>query len=443
MKRILWRLAVAAVVAIPVLSFAQTIDTKPEARKQVIEAMNQIIAQKAFVPGVDFKKFSTFLSAQQKKIDEAKTDDEFKLAVNTALKKFGFSHINLATPKDWNVRTTGKTIGIGITSLPKGEGRVITRVIADSPAAEAGLEVGDLITLYDGKKIGEDTVMTGEEGSVAKIRVLKLNGKTFDFEIKRRPFSTILKDHLKWIDKTTAILKIHTFDRAYDKKVVAELMTEAVTAKNLVVDLRSNGGGAVLNLLDFAGYFLDPRLSLGSFLEVTALKKFQNEQERPPKDLNELIPYVIADITPVEQKSIFKGNVTVLVNESTASASEIFASAMKEQYGRFESDSAGTLIMSREPVDINIAGSKSGGAVLFSTYAPVSNGFYLQYPVADYLTPNGIRLEGNPISPDVKIEEPKEWVKDAADPAIEVVKSIFERIRLRQERSKKSSGIGK
>lgn len=429
-------------VAVPSFSSAQTIDKVPEARKQIIESMTKIISQRAFVLGVDFKKFSTFLDAQQKKIDEATSDDDFKSAVNAALRKFGFSHINLATPKDWNTRTTGKTVGIGITSLPKDEGRVITRVIDQSPAAEAGLEVGDLIILYDGQKITDDTVMTGEEGSIAKIRVKKPNGKTFDYEIKRRPFSTIRKDELKWIDKSTAMLRVNTFDRAYDKKVIADLMQEAMKAKNLVIDLRSNGGGAVLNLFDFAGYFLDSQLTLGSFLETTALRRFQKEQEREPKELNELIPYAIAPMSPNEQTLKYKGNVTILINEGTASASEIFTSAMREQYGRFDVDSSGTLIMARETFEVSIAGTKSGGAVLFSTYAPVSNGFFLQFPVGDYLTPNGYRLEGKPIEPDVKIEEPKQWVKDAPDPAIDVVKMIFERIRLRQERSKKGSGIG-
>jgi carboxyl-terminal processing protease len=442
MNRKLLRIGLFLSLLGPTLAVSQTVDKIPDSRKEIIESMTKIISQRAFVPGVDFKKFNSFLEAQRQKIDEAKNDDEFKFAVNTALKKFGFSHISLATPKDWNTRTTGKTVGIGITSLPRENGRVITRVIEQSPAAEAGLEVGDLIILYDGQKISEQTAMTGEEGSIAKIRVQKQNGKTFDYEIKRRPFSTVRKDELKWIDKTTAMLRVNTFDRAYNKKVIAELMAEAVKAKNLVIDLRSNGGGAVLNLFDFAGYFLDPQLTLGSFLETTALRRFQKEQEREPKDLNELIPYTIAPMSPNDQALKYKGNVTVLINEGTASASEIFASAMKEQYGRFEVDSSGTLIVAKENFDVNIAGTKSGGAVLFSTYSQVSNGFYLQFPVGDYLTPNGYRLEGKPIEPDVKIEEPKEWVKDAPDPAIDVVKMIFERIRLRQERAKKGSGIG-
>ena len=132
-------------------SFAQTIDKKPEARAEVLESLTAKIEQLAFVPGVDFKKLREFLAAEKPKIDEAKNDEEFRNSVNIALRKFGFSHILLATPKDMNQRTTGKTTGIGITSVLAEGGRLITRVVDDSPASKAGIEVGDVIIEVDGK----------------------------------------------------------------------------------------------------------------------------------------------------------------------------------------------------------------------------------------------------------------------------------------------------
>ena len=419
-------------------SFGQTIDNKPEVRKEILETIAKVVDDRAFVPGVDFKKWSEFITNEQAKIDEAKNDDEFKSSVNAALRKFGFSHIVLATPKDWNTRQTGNTVGIGITSLPQESGRVITRVIEKGPAEEAGLEVGDVIISFEGKPVTNTTVMTGAEGSVAKLRVKKANGKTFDYEIKRRAFSTRQKDEIKWIEENkTAMIKVNSFDRAYDRNVIADFMKEAVKAKNLIIDLRSNGGGAVTNLFDFAGYFLDPKQDLGAFLDKNAVRSYKSEFKAEPADLNSLIPFSAGIMKPSRKPMRFKGNITILINGGTGSASEIFTAAMRDLYGRYEIDSTGTVVASKDEIEVSIAGTNSAGAVLFSTYAPASNGFYLQYPLADYVTPSGKRLEGNPIQPDVKIEDPKVWVKNAPDRGIEIAQAIFERARLRQERIKK------
>lgn len=407
---------------------AQTVDDKPEVKKEILNSVSNTINLRAFVPGVDFKKWNTFLENERAKIEAAKNDDEFKTALNAALRKFGFSHIALATPKDWNTRTTGTTVGIGITSQPAEGGRVITRVVEGGPAADAGLEPGDTIILFDGKPVTDATVMTGTEGSIAKIRIKKSTGKTFDYEIKRRPFSTVRKDEVKWINDKTAVVKINTFDRAYNKGTVADLMKEAVKAKNLVIDLRNNGGGAVLNLFDFAGYFLEPELKLGSFLDRRALDRYKKEVQAEPADLAVLTPFSFDLMRPVPQKLKFRGNVSILINGGTGSASEIFTSAMREWYGKYSVDESGTIIAAKENFQVSIVGNKSAGAVLFSTYAPVGNGFYLQYPLADYLTPNGNRLEGNPIEPDVKVDEFTAWKKDQPDKAIETSVVIFERL---------------
>jgi carboxyl-terminal processing protease len=429
-------LVVCLALAGALVSNAQTVDGKPEVRTEILNKLTSQLERVAFVPGIDFKKWDEFLKTEHVKIDEAKNDEEFKVAVNAALHKFGFSHILLATPKDATVRTTGQTTGIGVSSQPLPEGgRVIIRVVENSPASEAGLEAGDVMQEVDGKKITETTVITGESGTKVKIKILKPNGKTFEYTITRRPFSTARKDEFKMINPTTGLIKVNTFDRAYSPKVIDDYMKDAVKAKNLIVDLRFNGGGAVMNLLHFAGYFVDPKLKLGYMLDKSCLTHFKDDEKREPANLAELAPYANDFMmTPRKAEGKFAGNLVILINGGTGSASEIFAAAMHDIYGKKTVDASGTIVVEKNPVSCTIIGSKSAGAVLFSTFLSASNGFALQLPVADYLTPSTARLEGNPIVPDVVAEDPKILLPNSPDKAIDSAMAIFERIRLRESR---------
>jgi carboxyl-terminal processing protease len=426
---------VSLAFALSVVSFAQTINDKPEVRAEILNKLNSQLENVAFVPGIDFKKWDEFLKAERSKIDEAKNDEEFKAAVNAALHKFGFSHILLATPKDITVRSTGQTTGIGVSSQPLPEGgRVILRVVEGSPAADAGLEPGDIMQEIDGLKISEATVLSGESGTKVKIKVLKQNGKVFEYTITRRPFSTVRKDEFKMLNPSTGLIKINTFDRAYDATAIDGLMKEAIKTKNLIVDLRFNGGGAVMNLLHFAGYFVDPQIKLGFMLDKNCLKQFKKDEMREPANLAELAPYANDFMmTPRKASGKFAGNLIVLINGGTGSASEIFAAAMQDLYGKKTVDKDGTVVADKSQIGCTIVGTKSAGAVLFSMYLPASNGFALQIPVADYLTPRTIRLEGNPIIPDVTTEEPKILLPTSPDKAIEAALAIVERKRLRDQ----------
>ena len=432
------RFAIASLVlAASVIAHAQTIDGKPEVRTEILNKLTSQIENQAFVPGIDFKKWDEFLKAERTKIDEAKNDDEFKGAVNNALHKFGFSHIVLATPKDANARNTGQTTGIGVSSqaLPEG-GRVIVRVVENSPASEAGLQPGDIMLEVDGKKITDTTVMAGESGTKVKIKIKKPDGKFFEYTITRRPFSTVRKDEFKMLNASTGLLKINTFDRAYKYEVIDEYMKDAVKAKNLIVDLRFNGGGAVVNLLHLAGYFVDPKLKLGYMLDKRALNQFKSEEKREPANLAELAPFANDYImTPKKAPLKFTGNLIILINAGTGSASEIFTAAMHDLYGKKTVDKDGNVIADAANISCTVIGTKSAGAVLFSTFSSASNGFALQMPIADYLTPSTARLEGNPIVPDVQAEDPKILLPTAPDKAIEAALAVAERIRLRDLRS--------
>jgi carboxyl-terminal processing protease len=426
----------ALLLLAPLLAHGQTIDNKPEVRDEILGALATKIEGYAFVPGIDFTKWRGFLAKDRSKIDAAKNDEEFRNAVNSALRSFGFSHIMLATPKDVNTRQTGKTIGIGITSQAVEGGRQVVRVIPKGPAETAGLEPGDIITHVDDKLLIDTGMIAGADGTKLKLKVKKLNGKVIEYTITRRPFSTIIADTLTWINDKTAKLQIHTFDRAYSRKAIDALMLDAVKAKNLIVDLRFNGGGAVLNLFHLAGFFLDPSLNLGYMIDKTAQKTYEDKYFREAKSLSELIPYSNFQMLPMKTATKFTGNIVVLVNGGSGSASEIFAASLREQITKKSISEDGTITLKENAGSFSIVGAKSAGAVLVSTIGEAAHGFTIQYPLADYLTPGGTRLEGNPIVPDVLVEDAKIMLPGTPDKSVEAALAIFERERLRQERSK-------
>jgi carboxyl-terminal processing protease len=202
-------------------------------------------------------------------------------------------------------------------------------------------------------------------------------------------------------------------------------MEQSLKAKNLIIDLRFNGGGAILNLMHLSGYFLDSRVSLGYMLDKRALSSFEREAKAPYQSLSDLIPYSNFPLRPSKRDAMYKGNVIVLINAGSGSASEIFTAALRDQWGRTV-DASGTISISSN-ARFSVVGSPSAGAVLFSTIVTHSTGFTVQYPLADYLTPSGLRLEGNPVQPDVLVDANKLLLPNQRDEPLETALLLVKR----------------
>src|SRR5579859_4291221 len=139
-------------------------------KEDVLSKVNDVIEKSAFVPGVDFAKWPTFLAAERADIDKSETQKEFSMAVNKALHKFGFSHIVLITPEAAQARSSEKSVGIGVLLQLDTEGLRVLNVFPDSPAADAGFQAGDLIILGNGKKPQSPLDLQGEENTALNVR---------------------------------------------------------------------------------------------------------------------------------------------------------------------------------------------------------------------------------------------------------------------------------
>ena len=411
MRRIWSALALFA-VATTAFSQAAGADSKQtdpkvskEQKTEVLGRMTKIITQSAFVPGVDFSKWTEFIEKEKDAIDKAQTENEFVGAVNNALEKFGFSHIVMSTPQAAKMRRERKMVGMGVRIEVEPEGIRIVDLIPDAPAIKAGIEIGDLIIEADGKKPTNTSSFAGEEGTSIKLKVKKQSGDVKDLEVVRRPFSLAIPESLKWVEPGIALVKIPSFDMGYSFSKVDEIMKEAAGAKMMIVDLRSNGGGAVFNLLHLANYLFPSNTALGTFINRSSVDSYVKEQKGDPKDLQKIADFVKFKVRTNSKSKPYAGPITVLINGGSGSASEILAAALKEVRGA------------------QVIGSKSAGAVLASIITQLPYEYQLQFPITDYLTIKGVRLEGNGVKPDIEAAFPRKSTD--ADKGVEAAVKWF------------------
>ncbi|RYG37547.1 PDZ domain-containing protein [bacterium] len=394
--------AAAALLVLATAPRAQTIDNNPEVKKEVLEAVTTMVTKRAFVPGIDFSKWPEFLDAQKSKLDEATNDEEFGQAVNQALRKFGASHIVFGTPKSADLRKNGTTVGIGISSQPVDEGIMIIRLVPDGSAAKAGIIPGDIITKVDGKAVNGIAGIPGPEGTRVKLTVKHKSGDSTEYDLVRKKFSTRRQEEITMIDDKTAKISVFTFDLSYDAKRVETLVSKVKDKPYLILDLRDNGGGAVTNLQHLLSLFVGSEVPVGTFITKRAARMYEEETKGDVTDIFKIAEWYPSKLKPMPRKEgpAFTGKVAVLINGGSGSASEICAAALKDT------------------IDAKVIGTKSAGAVLVSVIAPATNGFTLQYPLSDYVTIKGRRLEGNGVVPDVEADEPRFRLPDVPDDAV-------------------------
>jgi carboxyl-terminal processing protease len=379
---------------------ALTVETKQE----VLKALEEIVTKRAFVPGVDLVKWPEFLEKQREALDKADKDSDFTRAVNSALRDFGISHIRFIAPRAAQARVRTSMVGVGVNGRAEKEGLIITMVFPKSPAEVAGLKQGEIIVEVDGKLPESSQVLNGDEGTEVTLKVKDKDGNVRELKVPRKSFSITRDDTLTWIGDDSAVLKVHSFSRGYDRNRIDTLMQEAAKAKYLVLDLRSNGGGATNNLQHLLSLMLPPDTVIGTFISRRTSERYAEENGGKV----ETDPIVLAKSTTSKYKTregkvpYFKGRIAVLINRGSASASEICAAALKEH------------------VSATVVGTKSAGAVLASVFGRLPKGYEIQYPVSDYVTNSYVRLEKNPIAPDIEVTERAEEGKDPVlDKALE------------------------
>ena len=265
----------------------------------------------------------------------------------------------------------GNYVGIGIYMTKNTEKNLIQVLapIRESPAEKAGIKTGDFLVKIDGVEYTGDEMtqasnkIKGEEGTKVTLEILR-GEETLTFEIERQKINTN-PVYADVIDGNIGYLGISSFDEgvAEDFKTKFQSLKEkGITS--LIIDLRDNGGGIV----DEATKIVDYIVPKGKEILIT-VDKNKNEE-----------------ITKAEEDVLIDMPIVVLVNASSASASEILAGALKDLG------------------EATIVGTKTYGKGIIQQFLSLSNGGGLKITIEEYYTPNRTKINGVGITPDVEVE---------------------------------------
>lgn len=266
----------------------------------------------------------------------------------------------------------GKFGGVGIIiSLKDPNKLVVLRPIKNTPAAKAGLEPGDVITKIDDKEattIPQDeavALMRGEPGTRVNLTIYRDSAKkTIIVPLTREAISvpTVDGEALPG-NPDIAYIDISQFSTNTANELNSVLKTMDISKyKGVILDLRYNHGGELDAAVGVASRFVQP----GPVVYIV------DNQGRT--------------ITKSAEDNFLGLPFVVLVNEESASASEIVAGAIKDR-------GTGTLV-----------GVKTFGKGIVQTIFPLDTGTSVKLTTAKYLTPNKIDIHKKGIEPDVKIE---------------------------------------
>lgn len=345
----------------------------------LVKAIGKTLKTEAYAPGIDFSKWPEIARQNWALMSMAKTNDLKALAMNNALARFRASHLVLLTPEYMKTPMEMKGPGFFWATFANSQKLVIWKVFPGGPAEKAGVRPGDEV-------LEQENLTSGFDGTPAKPVWMKVRRgkKELEFRIQPAVHEIFEPERLDWVDTSTAVLTVSTFSTYYNPTRVEALIAEAAFAKRLVLDLRYNPGGKPWNVEHLLGFFLPDGAFLGSFVDRAGNAKFR--KKNPKGTLAQLAEWAPYKIRARRTGKPFSGEVVVLVNSASGSASEVAAQALHE--------------VGRVPV----FGEATAGAVLMSDAKTLPGGFELIFPRFDYISAKGRRIEKKPIQPDVKVE---------------------------------------
>ena len=271
-----------------------------------------------------------------------------------------------------NETRSGEFVGVGVSVVCLGDGNIyVVRSFKDSPAYEAGIIKGDVIVAVDGKSVSAENaeeldkvvaMIKGEEGTHVTLGI-KRGEEVFSAEVERKALISSKVEYSLLNDGIGYILLYDFFGSAVEEMEEAISFFEDSGAKGVIVDLRDNGGGRVDICVDIADMFLD---------DCTVFYTEDRTGERE---------YYTAEDGCTELP------LAVLINENSASASEIFAAAMKD-YNR----------------GIIVGKNSFGKGIMQTTYMLRGTGAAVQLTTAEFFSPNGHSIHKIGISPDIETE---------------------------------------
>lgn len=322
-------------------------------------------------------------------IDEQKVLDE---TIKGYVKGLDDEYSEYMTKEEWDEfqsAALGNYVGIGIYMTTDNNGNVIVLApIKGSPAESAGLETGDIITAVNDENVlgtSSDDVsnkIKGEAGTEVKLTVLRDN-EYIDMNVKREEIKVYHVEE-KMLENNIGYMNLATFDEGCSDEFREKYQTlKNQGARSLILDLRNNTGGLVDEALKIADMMIEKDKTLLITVDSKGNKEIDKAKEDP----------------------VVEGDIIVLTNEYSASASEILVGALKDN-GRAKS-----------------LGTKTFGKGVIQNVFFLNDGSALKLTVNEYFTPNETKINKVGIAPDYEVELPEDSQEDVQlNKAIELLK---------------------
>lgn len=330
--------------------------------------------------------------------DKVSPDKMFDGAIDGMVYSMGDPYTRYVSYRDYEnfkIETEGRFGGIGVTvdTSNSEKGIKIVSTMDGQGAQLAGIKPDDTITAVDGKPISgmavEDAIalIRGEIGTNVKLTIER-DGEIIEVFVERKSVELPAIQHYM-LENNIGVIRYNNFTRVsveqFDK-AYKELKEKGL--KYLILDLRNNTGGLVESSVEIASRFMEENK-----------KVVEIENKKYATTINSVKTEYKVDVPTI-----------VLVNENTASASEILTAALKDY-------KLATVI-----------GTQTYGKGLVQETIPIDDKSAIIVTVSQYLTPNGENIQANGIKPDIEVEISSEDLLKGIDTqlnkAIEYIKSL-------------------
>ncbi|MFH1656219.1 MAG: S41 family peptidase, partial [Candidatus Nealsonbacteria bacterium] len=293
---------------------------------------------------------------------------------------------------------SGSFEGVGMQISIKKEQLQVIAPLKGTPAQTAGIRSGDKIIKIGDTSTSDITIdeavslIRGPKGTEVILTIFRDGwDNTKEFTIKR---DTIEIPTIDWELKNndTAYIQLYNFSENADY-LFSETALQVLksSAKNIILDLRNNPGGYLEVSQRIAGWFLEKG-------QIVVIEDFRNEKDKKPYES-----------TGNSRFSDYP--IVVLINQGSASASEILAAALRDNLGA------------------KLLGETSFGKGSVQELKMLSNGSSLKVTIAKWLTPNGELIDGIGLEPDIKVEITEEDYENERDPQLEKALEIIKEMR--------------
>lgn len=307
---------------------------------------------------------------------QIRTDEDAYVAIDTMLASLNDPYTKFLNPKEFAEETSsikGSLKGIGVQIGVKDGKLLVIAPMEDTPAEKAGLIAEDEIVEINGESTKGITVdkaadkIRGEEGTTVELTIKRKNQPLKKYVITRaeiviKAVSTKVPNEVK-LDDNVGYIRLSSFISKHAKTEFLNALNELSDKKGYIIDLRSNPGGLLSNAIIISDMFID-----GGVIVSTVDRDGYK------------------DTTRATSRYITDKPLIVLINKGSASASEIFSGALKDNQRAL------------------IVGETSFGKGLVQEVNRLPNGAGMNVTIQKYLTPNGTDINKKGIEPDIEVK---------------------------------------